>query len=118
MIFTPEERRALLSLAVLLVVGQVIAAWEEYRAARPDRELSAWVDRLAWGAADTTTVTAYPRPIGEVLAETTAAVAPAPSRGGLRPPAPTPTAPPTPTPPPTPVARVEPLDAAPPAVLT
>lgn len=113
MIFTPEERRALLSLAVLLVAGQILAAWEEYRAARPDRELTAWFDRLAWVAADTTTVAPYPRGVTEILAETTAVAAtaapPARSAEGGRP---------TPAPPPTPVARVEPLDAAPPGILS
>ena len=52
MIFTPEERRAILSLLALLLVGEVLGAIDSSRRAKPDRELSAWFDRLAWIDAD------------------------------------------------------------------
>jgi competence ComEA-like helix-hairpin-helix protein len=47
MILTPEERRAVLALAMLLVFGQAVAWWERHQAEEPDRELSAWLTRLA-----------------------------------------------------------------------
>lgn len=47
MILTPEERRALLVLAVLLAFGQVLASWQRYRDAKPDRDLSAWLKKVA-----------------------------------------------------------------------
>jgi competence protein ComEA len=45
MILTPEERRALLGLLSLLVLGQGAALLRDERKARPDRELSAWLTR-------------------------------------------------------------------------
>lgn len=45
MIFTPEERRAILGLLGLLMVGQGAALLRDDRKARPDRELSAWLTR-------------------------------------------------------------------------
>ena len=53
MIFTPQERRALLTLIVLLVLGQAAALWREHRRARPDRALTAWLNRLEAVRADT-----------------------------------------------------------------
>jgi len=53
MIFTPQERQALLTLVTLLVLGQVVAFWEERRRAFPDRRLSAWLTRLENLRADT-----------------------------------------------------------------
>lgn len=46
MIFTPEERRALLAIAALLIVGQGLSFWERYQKAKPDRELSVWLHRI------------------------------------------------------------------------
>ncbi len=46
MIFTPEERRGLLALAAMLLLGQAFALWEEHRQSRPDRELTAWLNSL------------------------------------------------------------------------
>jgi competence ComEA-like helix-hairpin-helix protein len=45
MILTPDERRALLGLLSLLVLGQGVALLRDERKARPDRELSAWLTR-------------------------------------------------------------------------
>jgi competence ComEA-like helix-hairpin-helix protein len=45
MILTPEERRALLGLISLLLLGQGVALVRDQRKARPDRELSAWLTR-------------------------------------------------------------------------
>jgi len=53
MIFTPEERRALLALLALLLLGQAVAVWEEHRRTQPDAELSAWLERLTAARADT-----------------------------------------------------------------
>jgi competence ComEA-like helix-hairpin-helix protein len=47
MIFTPEERRALLALGSILVFGQALAWWQDWRAHRPDRELATWLDQVA-----------------------------------------------------------------------
>jgi competence ComEA-like helix-hairpin-helix protein len=60
MILTPDERRALLGLLSLLVLGQGVALLRDERKARPDRQLSAWLTRaqtaqaesLGAGAAD------------------------------------------------------------------
>jgi competence ComEA-like helix-hairpin-helix protein len=46
MILTAEERRALLALLGLLLVGQIYALWEGARRAHPDRELSRWLERM------------------------------------------------------------------------
>jgi competence protein ComEA len=45
MILTPDERRALLGLLSLLVLGQGVALLRDERKARPDRELSSWLTR-------------------------------------------------------------------------
>lgn len=45
MILTPEERRALLGLVGLLLLGQGLALVRDEKKARPDRELSAWLTR-------------------------------------------------------------------------
>jgi competence ComEA-like helix-hairpin-helix protein len=45
MILTPEERRALLGLLGLLLLGQGVSLLRDERKARPDRELSAWLTR-------------------------------------------------------------------------
>lgn len=47
MIFTPEERRALFALGSILVFGQALAWWEDWRAHTPDRELAAWLTAVA-----------------------------------------------------------------------
>jgi competence ComEA-like helix-hairpin-helix protein len=47
LILTPEERRAVVALAVLLAFGQAIAWWEKREAAKPDAELSVWLTRMA-----------------------------------------------------------------------
>ena len=46
MIFTPEERRALLALGTVLVFGQALAWLEDWRQHAPDRELAAWLDQV------------------------------------------------------------------------
>jgi hypothetical protein len=46
MVFTKEERRALVALAGLLILGQAASLWQEHRRSRPDRELSAWLARI------------------------------------------------------------------------
>jgi competence ComEA-like helix-hairpin-helix protein len=51
-IFTPEERRALLALLALLLLGQLVAIWEEHRRQHPDRELGLWLTRLAQARGD------------------------------------------------------------------
>jgi competence ComEA-like helix-hairpin-helix protein len=51
-IFTPEERRALLALLALLIFGQAVSLWEEHRRAHPDRELGEWLTRLALARGD------------------------------------------------------------------
>lgn len=52
MLFTPEERRALLALTALLLLGQGVAWWEEQRKARPDQALGQWLERLALARGD------------------------------------------------------------------
>lgn len=47
MIFTPEERKALLALLALLLAGQGVSLWEQSQKARPDRALSLWLTRLS-----------------------------------------------------------------------
>lgn len=46
-LLTPEERRALLALVVLLLLGHGLRAWQDYQRGRPDRELTAWLTRMA-----------------------------------------------------------------------
>jgi competence protein ComEA len=46
MIFTPEERRALLALGAVLVFGQALAWLEDWKEHAPDRELAAWLDQV------------------------------------------------------------------------
>ncbi|MEZ4651138.1 MAG: helix-hairpin-helix domain-containing protein [Candidatus Eisenbacteria bacterium] len=54
MIFTPEERRALLAFGAVLVFGQLLSWYEGWRVHAPDRELAAWLDQVdaARAAAD------------------------------------------------------------------
>jgi competence ComEA-like helix-hairpin-helix protein len=52
MLFTPEERRALLALSALLLLGQAVSFWEDHRRGRPDRELSDWLTKLAHARSD------------------------------------------------------------------
>lgn len=52
MILTPEERRAVATLAMLLAFGQVAAWWEKRESAKPDAELSAWLSHIAEIRAD------------------------------------------------------------------
>jgi competence protein ComEA len=52
MILTPEERRALLGLLGLLLLGQGASLLRDERKARPDRELSAWLTREQAARAD------------------------------------------------------------------
>jgi competence ComEA-like helix-hairpin-helix protein len=52
MIFTPEERRALLAVLGLLLLGEGVSLWEQHRQALPDRELSSWLTRLARARGD------------------------------------------------------------------
>ncbi len=47
MLLTPEERRAMLALVGLLLLGQAVSIWQEHRRSLPDRELSAWLTRIA-----------------------------------------------------------------------
>jgi competence protein ComEA len=68
MILTPEERRALLGLLSLLVIGQGAALLRDERMARPDRELSAWLTRAQ--AARAESLGAVPDSVG-VLSGTT-----------------------------------------------
>jgi competence protein ComEA len=52
MILTPEERRAVATLAMLLAFGQAAAWWEKRESAKPDAELSAWLSHIAEIRAD------------------------------------------------------------------
>jgi competence ComEA-like helix-hairpin-helix protein len=52
MILTPEERRALLGLLSLLILGQGAALLRDERKAQPDRELSAWLTRAQTARAE------------------------------------------------------------------
>jgi competence ComEA-like helix-hairpin-helix protein len=53
MLLTPAERRALLTLVCLLILGQLASIWQERRRERPDRELAAWLTRMEAARADT-----------------------------------------------------------------
>ena len=53
MLLTPSERRALLTLVSLLILGQLASIWREHRRSYPDRELSAWMTRVEAVRADT-----------------------------------------------------------------
>jgi competence ComEA-like helix-hairpin-helix protein len=46
-ILTPEERRAVVTLAMLLAFGQAAAWWEKRESSKPDAELSAWLTHVA-----------------------------------------------------------------------
>ena len=56
MILTPEERRAVVTFAMLLAFGQAAAWWEKRESSKPDAELSAWLTHIAEirAGADTT----------------------------------------------------------------
>lgn len=58
MILTPEERRAVVTLAMLLAFGQAAAWWEKRENSKPDAELSAWLTHIAEirAGGDTTSV--------------------------------------------------------------
>lgn len=58
MILTPEERRAVVTLAMLLAFGQAIAWWEKRESSKPDAELSAWLTHIAQIRASEDTVAA------------------------------------------------------------
>ncbi len=73
MIFTPDERRALFALASLLFLGQVAASVQRWREAKPDREVSAWLER--WSAAAESTRLA-PVVIDSFATEATASAEP------------------------------------------
>lgn len=49
MIFTPEERRAILAVGGLLLFGQGLGAWQSWQRGRPDDELNHWL--VEWTAA-------------------------------------------------------------------
>lgn len=78
MILTPEERRALLGLLSLLVLGQGAALLRDERMARPDRELSAWLTRAQ--AARAESLGAAQAPLGATLAAPPTAVPGSPQR--------------------------------------
>jgi competence protein ComEA len=69
MIFTPEERRAILGLLGLLLLGQGVAFLRDERKARPDRELSAWLTRAQAARAESLGAAAMgTRPAGRAQA--------------------------------------------------
>jgi competence ComEA-like helix-hairpin-helix protein len=85
MIFTPEERRALLALVALLLLGQLYSMWEGARRVRPDAELSRWLARVERARGDSFPASAglLPAPEAPLPGEATEADSAGPgSRGG------------------------------------
>ena len=70
MTLTPDERKALLGLLSLLLLGQGAALLRDERRARPDRELSAWLTQAQAARAESLRQVAAPpdRPSGPVHA--------------------------------------------------
>ena len=78
MIFTPDERRALLAFGAVLVFGQLLSWYEGWRIHAPDRELAAWLDQVdaVRAAADAVA--------GESTAQTEPSARPVPSSPASR----------------------------------